>query len=76
MTTPAMALNFLSGSLDPLITFTRAGATATRVNASGLVETVAADTPRFDYTPVTLAARGLLVEGQDRKSTRLNSSHT
>jgi hypothetical protein len=64
MTTPALALNFLSGSLDPLITFTRAGATATRVNASGLVETVAADTPRFDYTPVTLAARGLLVEGQ------------
>jgi hypothetical protein len=32
------------------------------VNASGLIETVAADTPRFDYTPVTLALRGLLIE--------------
>ena len=63
MSTPTLSLNFLSGLLDPLVTFTRAGATATRVNASGLVETVAADTPRFDYTPVTLALRGLLIEG-------------
>jgi hypothetical protein len=63
MITPALSLNFLSGSLDPLVTFTRAGATATRVNASGLIETVAADTPRFDYAPVTLALRGLLIEG-------------
>jgi hypothetical protein len=44
------------------ITFTRSGATATRVNASGLIETVAADTPRFDYDPVTLAIKGLLIE--------------
>lgn len=45
-----------------LITFTRSGATATRVNSAGLIETVAADTPRFDYDPVTLAAKGLLIE--------------
>ena len=45
------------------IGFTRAGATATRVNEQGLIETVAADTPRFDYDPVTLECKGLLVEG-------------
>jgi hypothetical protein len=50
------------GSELSSLTFTRAGATATRVNSSGLIETVAADTPRFDYHPVTLALRGLLIE--------------
>lgn len=44
------------------ITFTRAGATATRVNAAGLIETVAANTPRFDHDPATLAIKGLLIE--------------
>lgn len=44
------------------ITVTRAGATATRVNAAGLIETVAADTPRFYFDPVTLACKGLLIE--------------
>lgn len=42
-------------------TFTRTG-TATRVNSSGLIETVTADIPRFDYNPVTLALNGLLIE--------------
>lgn len=46
-----------------IITFTR-GSSATRVNASGFIETVANDVPRIDFTPVTLAPRGLLVEGQ------------
>jgi hypothetical protein len=41
---------------------TRAGATATRVNESGLIEVVAADTARFDYDPVTLECRGLFAE--------------
>ena len=50
-----------SGLLDPLFTFTRAS-TATRINASGLLETVAADTPRFDFDPVTLECKGLLIE--------------
>lgn len=44
-----------------LITFTRASS-ATRVNSSGLVETVASDQPRFDYDPVTLQQKGLLIE--------------
>jgi hypothetical protein len=55
-------LDFTTASLDPRVTFTRSGATATRVNSSGYIETVAADTPRFDYDPITLAIRGLLIE--------------
>ncbi len=47
------------GSGTPAIT--RAG-TATRTNASGYVEAVAADVARFDYDPVTLAIKGLLIE--------------
>jgi hypothetical protein len=43
------------------MTVTRSG-TATRVNGSGLVEVVPADTPRFDHDPVTLACKGLLSE--------------
>lgn len=55
--------NFLGMSALPSeITFTRAQPTATRVNPSGLIEPVAADTPRFDYDPITKNPRGLLVE--------------
>ncbi len=59
--------NFLDASIAPNYggaypTFTRAGATATRVNSSGLIVSVAADTPRFDYDPVTLAIKGVLIE--------------
>ena len=45
----------------PPITFTRSS-TAARVNASGQVETVAADVARFDHHPLTGARLGLLVE--------------
>lgn len=59
---PRLSLLFTTGSLDPRITFTRALGTATRVNGSGVIETVSANTPRFDYDPVTLAVKGLLIE--------------
>lgn len=59
---PKLALTFMSASLDSRITLTRSGATATRTNSSGLIESVAADTARFDYDPVTLAIKGLLIE--------------
>lgn len=59
---PALALDFTTASLDAKVTFTRANATATRVNSNGYIETVAADTPRFDYDPITLVIRGLLIE--------------
>jgi hypothetical protein len=62
MTTASFLLDFTSAVLDPKVTFTRALGTATRVNASGLVETVLANTPRFNYNPVTLACIGLLIE--------------
>lgn len=57
----ALGLNFLSGELDSRITFTRASG-GTRVNSTGLIETLTTDQPRFDYDPVTLAPRGLLFE--------------
>lgn len=60
----SLNLDFTSGSgLDPRITFTRAS-TATRTNAAGLIESVAANQPRFDYDPVTLQPKGLLIEEQ------------
>lgn len=62
MISPSLTLDFTSASLDSRITFARTGATATRVNSSGFVEVVAANTPRFDYNPTNLVCRGLLVE--------------
>lgn len=59
---PRLALDFTTASLDSRITFTRALNTATRTNASGFVEVVNADLPRFDYDPITLACKGLLIE--------------
>lgn len=60
----SLQLDFVSSQvLDPRITFTRAS-NATRVNSSGLIETVASNAPRFDYDPVTLAPKGLLIEEQ------------
>lgn len=59
---PRMALDFTTGVLDPRVVVTRALNTATRVNSSGLIETVNAGTPRFDYNPVTLVLKGLLIE--------------
>ncbi|MCA0214519.1 MAG: hypothetical protein LCH79_15245 [Proteobacteria bacterium] len=58
---PSLWLNFLSGTLDPRIT-AAGGVNGTRVNSAGLIE--AATCPRFDYDPVTLAARGVLIEEQ------------
>lgn len=58
------------------VTVTRAGATATRVNELGLIETVAADTPRFDYDPVTLGCKGLLIEGASTNLQRYSGDTT
>ena len=60
----SLDLNFAQAStLDSRITFTRASG-ATRVNASGALESVAIDGPRFDYDPVSLQPKGLLIEEQ------------
>lgn len=62
MISPAFSLDFTTATLDPRVSLTRSGNTATRVNSSGLIEVINANLPRFDYDPVTLACRGLLVE--------------
>jgi hypothetical protein len=59
----SLALDFTSGVLDSRITFTRASS-GTRVNSSGIIESVTSNLPRFDYDPVTLAPKGLLIEEQ------------
>jgi len=61
---PTLNLNFAAaGRLDSRVTFTRSS-TATYTNQIGLIQSAAVNEPRFDYDPVTLAARGLLVEEQ------------
>lgn len=37
---PRLALDFTTASLDPRITFTRSGATATVINSSGVIVSV------------------------------------
>ncbi|WP_407733296.1 DUF2612 domain-containing protein [Pseudomonas citronellolis] len=58
-----LAFDFMTGVLDSLISFSRPGP-AWRYNEFGIYEQVAANQPRFDYDPVTLALRGLLIEEQ------------
>jgi hypothetical protein len=69
-----LALDFIGrgDTLDPRITFSRT-TTGTRFNSAGTLESVAIDGPRFDYDPVTLAARGLLIEEQRTNSIRNNT---
>ena len=62
---PKLALDFTTASLDSRITFTRttdATHPATYVNSSGYVTAATNNQPRFDYDPVTLACKGLLIE--------------
>lgn len=59
---PRMALDFTTGVLDSRVTVTRALNTATAINSSGFVAVVNANLPRFDYDPITLAPKGLLIE--------------
>lgn len=80
MITPELLFDFTTASLDSRVTFTRANATATQINANGYIESVAADTPRFDYDPVTLICKGLLIEESRQnaclRSESFNSSPT
>lgn len=59
---PVLGLSFVGpGPLSPLVTFTRASG-ATVVGSDGYINNVTNDTPRFDYNPVDLSSRGLLIE--------------
>ena len=65
-------VNFLTGALDPRITFTRT-TTGTYIGSDGLLKTAAIDEPRFEYDPTTLLPRGLLIEAS-RTNILLHSS--
>jgi hypothetical protein len=58
---PSLLFDFTSGQLDSRITFTRSSS-GTYVGSDGLIKTAATNVPRFDYDPVTLAPKGLLIE--------------
>ena len=59
---PTLNLDFAnSQSLDSRITFSR-GSIGTRVNRNGLIETIPANQPRFDFDPISGECRGLLIE--------------
>lgn len=53
-----------AGELAPYVTFTRPS-TATRYNSAGLLETVAANAPRYDYDPTTVTRANLLTYSED-----------
>jgi hypothetical protein len=57
-------LDFTGGSLDSRVVLTRSANTATYINSSGYVTTAVANEARFEYDPTTLAAKGLLIEGE------------
>lgn len=72
---PRLALNFTTASLDSRITFTRttgASNPATYIDSSGVITAAANNQPRFDYDPVTLVCKGLLIE-ESRTNALLNS---
>ena len=62
---PKLALDFTTASLDPRVTFTRttgASNPATYFNSSGVLTAATNNQPRFDYNPVSLVCKGLLIE--------------
>jgi hypothetical protein len=64
-TSPTLMLDFINNDrLDPRITYTR-NSPATYVGSSGTIKLVSNNTPRFEYDPVTLDSKGLLIE-EDR----------
>lgn len=61
----AFSLDFTTASLDPRVSFSRttgASNPASYVASNGLIVSATNNQPRFDFDPVTLACRGLLIE--------------
>ncbi len=62
---PKLALDFTTASLDSRVTFTRttgASNPATYVSSTGYITSATNNQPRFDYDPITLTCKGLLIE--------------
>lgn len=70
---PTKSFNFLNGTLDPSLTFTRASS-ATYYNSSGIVTSATTNAPRFDYDPTTLLPKGLLLEEQRTNANTLSNT--
>lgn len=60
---PSLNLDFTSGVLNPLLSFSRASAKWV-TNASGVITQVGVNEPAFDYDPLTGLCKGLLIEEQ------------
>jgi hypothetical protein len=72
---PKLALDFTTAVLDARVTVTRttnATNPATYINSSGVITAATNNQPRFDYDPVTLLCRGLLIE-EARANSLLNT---
>ncbi len=67
-----MTYNSLASFLTPASgTFSRSS-TATYFDSSGIIQTASSGSPRFDYDPTTLTAKGLLLE-ENRTNSLLRS---
>jgi hypothetical protein len=66
---PTLDLDFSLGTLPPGLTMTRGGS-AGCFDASGNWVVLGANLPRFDYNPVTLGCRGILLEESRTNSMR------
>ena len=74
---PKLALDFTTASLDSRITFTRttdATHPATYVASTGYITAATNNQPRFDYDPVALTCKGLLIE-ESRANLFTNSNN-
>lgn len=67
--------DFSGAALPTGATLTRAG-TKRFINAAGTLATAAINTPAFDYDPVTLALRGLLIEPAATNASRDSQAFT
>jgi hypothetical protein len=59
--TPKLDLNFSTGSLSPLVSFSRSSS-ATYFDSVGVMQTAATNVARFDYDPQSLILTGFLLE--------------
>lgn len=66
-------MSLIPAVFTDLITLTRAS-DAYRVNSSGILEVKTTGNPRFDYDPITLAAKGFLIE--EASTNRVTQSET